>query len=273
MAGRALHQRTSTTLSATFLDVGQGDACVLELPRGRVVVIDAGGSFDPAFDPGRDVIAPHLWRRGIRRIDLLVLSHPHPDHANGLPFLVENFPVGAIWTNGQASALPALERLRVAARERAVPFEAPHSLELSGVRLTPLGPLDEYGRVAADPAWSENDNSLVLAVEHAGRRLLFAGDVEREAEAQLAARAGPIDVIKVPHHGSRTSSTPPLVVAARPSWAVISVGDRNRWGFPHPSVVARWEQAGARVRRTDRDGAVTVHLSRSGGISVETVLK
>ena len=271
--GRAVLQRTSTTLNATFLDVGQGDACVLELPRGRVVVVDGGGSFDPAFDPGREVVAPFLWRRGIRSIDLLVLSHPHPDHANGLPFLVENFPVGEIWTNGQESALPALARLRAAAVARQVPFGEPRPIDLGGARLAPLAPLDDRGGVAADPAWSENDNSLVLEVAYRGRRLLLTGDVERDAESQLAARAGPTDVVKVPHHGSRTSSTAPLVQAVHPGLAVISVGARNRWGFPHPGVVARWTEAGARILRTDRDGAVTVRVSGGGALSVETVLK
>jgi competence protein ComEC len=261
----------STAVTATFLDVGQGDACVVELPGRKVVVIDGGGSFDPAFDPGRQVVAPFLWRRGIRRIDLLVLSHPHPDHANGLPFLVDQFAVGEIWTNGQESGLPALVELRRRAEARGVPFAVPRPLSLAGVGLKPWSPLDEAGRVAPDAAWGENDNSLVLELSHGGRRLLFTGDIEREAEARLG--AGPVDVVKVPHHGSRTSSTEALVGALRPKLAVISVGERNRWGFPAPSVVARWQEAGAEVRRTDRDGAVIVRVSAGGSLDVEQVLK
>ena len=273
MAGRALLQRTSTTLVATFLDVGQGDACVLQLPRGRVVVVDGGGSFDPGFDPGQDVVAPFLWRLGIRRIDLVVMSHPHPDHANGLPFLVDNFTVGEIWTNGQPSALPALQRLHVSAAARKVPFGEPRPLDLGGAQLTPLAPLDDAGHLAADSAWSENDNSLVLEVAYGGRRLLLTGDIERDAEAALQPRLRSVDLIKVPHHGSRTSSTAALVDAARPALAVISVGARNRWGFPHASVLSRWREAGARVLETDRDGAVTVEVGRAGALQVETVLK
>ncbi len=257
---RAGLQRASTQLVATFLDVGQGDACVLQLPHGRVVVIDGGGSFDPAFDPGEQVLAPFLWRQGIRHIDLIVLSHPHPDHANGLGFLVENFAVGEVWTNGQPTTQPGTVRLLAAAAQRGVPVRLPRPLELAGVRLVPL-----TGMSGADPAASENDNSLVLALEYAGRRLLFAGDLEADGEAALLATGGlRADVLKVPHHGSRTSSTEPFVAAVHPSLAVISVGERNRWGFPNPAVVARYLAAGARVLRTDTDGAVAVSLSADG---------
>ena len=225
-----------------------------------MVVIDGGGSFDPAFDPGEQVLAPFLWRQGIRHIDLIVLSHPHPDHANGLGFLVENFAVGEVWTNGQPTTQPGTVRLLAAAAQRGVPVRLPRPLELAGVRLVPL-----TGMSGADPAASENDNSLVLALEYAGRRLLFAGDLEADGEAALLATGGlRADVLKVPHHGSRTSSTEPFVAAVHPSLAVISVGERNRWGFPNPAVVARYLAAGARVLRTDTDGAVAVSLSADG---------
>jgi competence protein ComEC len=262
LLARAGLRHTSTRLTATFLDVGQGDACVLELPRGKVVVIDGGGSFDAGYDPGEQVVAPFLWRRGIRRIDLIVLSHPHPDHANGLGFLVEHFAVGEVWTNGEETSQPGTVRLLQAAAERGVPVGLPRPLELGGARLVPLA-----GAAGPDAARSENDNSLVLAVEHGGRRLLFAGDVEADAEAALIANGGvAADVLKVPHHGSRTSSTAPFLAAVHPQIAVISVGDHNRWGFPHPSVLARYAAAGARVLRTDLDGAIAVTVTAGGTI-------
>jgi competence protein ComEC len=270
--GRAYLRATSRTLTATFLDVGQGDACVLELPRGHVVVVDGGGSFDPRFDPGRQVIAPWLWRRGIRRIDLIVLSHPHPDHANGLATLVEQFPVGEIWTNGQETSQPGTVELLAAARRRGVALGPPRALALGGADLWPVWPLDETGAIATDPARSENDNSLVVGVRWRDRRLLFAGDLEAEGETTLLARAGPsltADVVKVPHHGSRTSSTAAFVAATHPSLAVVSVGERNRWGFPNPGVVERWRAAGARLLRTDRDGGVTVTVDNDGRVAVE----
>ncbi|HEY7956543.1 MAG TPA: DNA internalization-related competence protein ComEC/Rec2 [Polyangia bacterium] len=264
--------RASTRLTAHFLDVGQGDACVLELPHGHAVVIDGGGSFDAGFDPGQTVLAPFLWRRGIRRIDLIILSHPHPDHANGLGFLVENFPVGEVWTNGEETTQPGTVRLLAGARARHVPLGPPRTKQIAGVTFRPLAPLDEKGAIAIDPALGENDNSLVVAVEYAGRRLLFSGDIEAQAESRLITSGGlASDLVKVPHHGSRTSSSAPFVAAVRPRLAVISVGDHNRWHFPNPGVVARWRQAGARVLRTDLDGTVTVALSANGALTISTM--
>lgn len=269
-AWRIVARATSTTVRATFLDVGQGDAAVIELPHGRVMVVDGGGSFDPAFDPGQQVIAPFLWRRGIGHIDLLVLSHPHPDHANGLATLVDDFPVGEVWTNGQQTKQPGTLKLLAAAARHGVPLGRPRALELGGASIRPLAPLDENGTVATELGRSENDNSLVVDLSWRGRRMLFLGDVEAEGEASLLARAGPslaADVVKVPHHGSRTSSTAPLVAATHPQLAVISVGERNRWGFPNPGVMARWQGVGARVLRTDRDGGVTVTIDGRGRVA------
>lgn len=263
-AWRVVARAGSQTVTATFLDVGQGDACVVELPHGHLLVVDGGGSFDPKFDPGQQVIAPLLWRRGWSRIDLIVLSHPHPDHANGLAFLVDHFAVGEVWTNGEETSQPGTVALLAAAARRHVPVAAPRSIELGGARIEPLG------ATVADAARSENDNSLVVTVGWRGRKILFAGDLEADGEAGLVA-LGPIaaDVVKVPHHGSKTSSTPPFVAATHPSLAVISVGEHNRWGFPNPAVVARWRGAGARVLRTDRDGGVTVTLDRRGTVAAE----
>ncbi|MCU1280590.1 MAG: internalization-related competence protein ComEC/Rec2, partial [bacterium] len=269
-AWRAWSRAHRQTLTATFLDVGQGDACVVELPHGRVMVVDGGGSFDPTFDPGQQVIAPFLWRRGIGRIDLIVLSHPHPDHANGLGTLVEQFEVGELWTNGQETKQPGTVALLAAAARRHVPVGVPRPIDLGGATVRPLWPYDEHDSIAVDPARGENDNSLVVTLGWRGRSLLFAGDVEGEGETALIARAGPslaADVVKVPHHGSKTSSTAELVAATHPSLAVISVGERNCWGFPNPGVLARWRGAGARVLRTDRDGGVTVTVDKRGRVA------
>jgi competence protein ComEC len=271
-AWRGWSRAHSETLTATFLDVGQGDACVVELPHGRVMVVDGGGSFDPKFDPGQQVIAPFLWRRGIRRIDLIVLSHPHPDHANGLGTLVEQFDVGEVWTNGQETQQPGTVALLAAAARRHVPLGSPRPIELGGATVRPLWPYDENDTLAVDPARGENDNSLVVTVGWRGRSLLFAGDLEADGESALLARNGPtlpVDVVKVPHHGSKTSSTAELVAATRPSVVVISVGERNRWGFPNRGVMARWRGAGAKLWRTDRDGGVTVTVDKHGQVAAE----
>jgi competence protein ComEC len=269
--GRVAARRLSSSVEIVFCDIGQGDAAVLFLPRGHVVVIDGGGSMDPAWDPGRELLAPLLRRRGVTRIDLVVLSHPHPDHANGLAALVEEFEVGELWTNGAETQQPGTVRLLAAAARRAVPVGRPRRLELAGVRLEPHGPRAFDGRIALDEALSENDNSIVLELAFGGRRVLFPGDAEREAEARLVAAGLPrVDVLKVPHHGSRTSSTEALLAATRPAIAVASLGVRNRFHFPHPDVVARYEAAHVPLYRTDRDGAVTVTISPSGRLAIAT---
>src|SRR4029077_6765499 len=139
-------------VTLTFLDVGQGDACLVELPDGKTLLVDGGGSFDPPFDPGSGVIVPWLHRRGVRRIDVVVLTHPHPDHANGLGAVVEQFHVGEVWTNGAHSTLPGLVRLERAAAARGAPVVRPHSLAAGGATVEVLHPLVD-GVVRALPAW------------------------------------------------------------------------------------------------------------------------
>jgi competence protein ComEC len=264
MGGAELARRHRTTLTAVFADVGQGDACLLELPGGRAVVVDGGGSFADDFDPGDQVLTPLLRRRGVRRIDLMVLSHPHPDHANGLATLVDRFPVGEIWTNGQETRQPGTLRLLAAAARRGVPVSRPRPLELGGVRIESLH--------EPRPGYSENDSSIVLRLSHGGRALLLPGDAEAAAEAALVARGGAhADVLKVPHHGSRTSSSDAFLDAVAPAVAVASLGARNRWRFPRPEVVARYAARRISFHRTDQEGAVTVTIDAGGRITARGV--
>ncbi len=265
-----VERRVLGRVRITFLDVGQGDAAVIELPSGGAIVIDGGGSIDPKFDPGEQILAPFLWRRGIRHIELIVLSHPHPDHANGLGYLAEHFPVDMIWTNGQETEQPGTVRLLKAAHDRGIPLREPTRLQLDGVTLTPLAPLAGT-HVETDAALSENDNSLVVSVAYGNRRILFAGDVEAEGEAQVAARPCSADILKVPHHGSKTSSSDGFVSAVHPRYAIISAGADNRWGFPHAQALEAYAREGAEVLRTDELGAITATVDRSGRLSMSWV--
>ncbi len=259
-------------VTVTFLDVGQGDATVIELP-GETWLIDAGGRlFDPpgqhapgrhaAADPGEQAVWPFLRARGTRRLDLVVISHPHPDHYGGLAALARHMPIGELWITGDDAHDPRWDALLadLAARGVRVTIPAPGQPHArAGARLLTLAP------AAPDPDRSVNDNSLVVRLDYAGRSILFTGDVEGEGEAALPAAAlTHVDIVKVPHHGSRTSSSPALVAATTPSLAIVSCGRRNRFGFPAPQVVDRWLASGARVLRTDRDGAITVRIAPSG---------
>ncbi len=278
----------------TFLDVGQGDAAVLELPGGAVWLVDGGGlPFVPHADrlapaerrrlaqlPGARSVVPFLAARRIDRVDVVVISHPHPDHYEGLRAVVRAVDVGAVWVpRPPPERAPArsyrqlLDELR--ARGAAVvhpPLDLPHTY--GAARVTALGPRYLGTTAASDPVMGANDNSLVLQLDVGGRRVLLAGDVEHEAEELLVARHGRglgADVVKVPHHGSATSSTAAFVAATAPAWAVVSCGPANRFGFPSETVVARWRAAGATVLRTDRHGAVTVELEPDGTMRVETI--
>jgi competence protein ComEC len=272
----------------TFLDVGQGDAAVVELPGGEAWLIDAGGlpSHGGGLDaaaaarlaerPGERAVLRYLDHRRIRRLRLVLLSHPHPDHFAGLRAVARAVPIDELWLAAPSREQPMsaeMHALLIDLAMRGTRVVAPPlgvARSVRGVELEVLGPRLAGSAAAVDPTASVNDNSLVARVRFAGRAVLFAGDLEEEGEQLALAADLAADVVKVPHHGSRTSSTAALVAAAGARWAVVSCGGGNRFGFPAPEVVARWEAAGATVLRTDLDGAVTARISPSGRLSVAT---
>ena len=267
LAGRALLRRWDRGVHVTFLDVGQGDAALIEGPAGFVALVDGGGSIDGTFDPGARVIEPVLRRKVIGRVDLVVLSHPHPDHMNGLFRVLERFDVGTLWSAGDGAGNPDYDRLVALARRRGVAVEVPRPLARAGLQLQPLGPFvgDE---IAAPAGLDANDASLVVRLDFAGHRILFTGDIEAQGEAELLGRhdaaALACDLIKVPHHGSRTSSGDALLGAVHPGRAVMSLGRQNRFGFPRPEILERYRVHDVQVLRTDRDGAIAVDLAADG---------
>lgn len=274
-------------LRVAFLDVGQGDAAVVEVPGGPVWLVDAGGRpFAGAGsaaerrwhgeEPGRNALLRYLRARRIHRIDLVVLSHPHPDHYAGLGALLGEIEIGELWAARPAAPVhPNYAALVAALQRTGARLVAPPlgvARRSGGAALEVLAP-GRPGRPAeVDPVLGVNDSSLVVLLRYAGRRLLFTGDLEAEGEASLLASAGAAvraDVVKVPHHGSRTSSTPAFVAATAAGAAIVSCGPGNQFGFPAPAVLARWQESGARVWRTDLHGQVTVTVSPGGGIEVQ----
>jgi len=242
-------------LHVTFLDVGQGDAIVIRSPHGRTWMVDAGGSFDARFDIGEAVVGPYLWRDGAPVLRGLVLTHAHPDHVGGVPFLLRAFDVREVWEGiaprsdrAYDELAAALTAARVARRAVSRGLEA----EWDGVHVSILGPAPP----SRAPWRTRNDDSVVLALRHREIVLLLTGDVEAAGESALdVPRAF---ALKVAHHGSRSSSTARLLARAAPRLAVVSVGDHSRFGHPHPEVVARYQAAGIPLLRTDRDGAITL---------------
>jgi competence protein ComEC len=235
-------------LHVSLLDVGQGEAIVVRSPAGRVVVIDAGARYPSGHDLGEQVVAPFLWRLGARRLERLVLTHVHRDHVGGAAFLLRSFDVGVVWEP------PFL----IGDREAAPPTDAARRCVARGVRegwdgvdVRVLGP-----RGADVPRASANDRSLVLSVGFGAVRVLLSGDVEKAGERGLD--LGRHLIVKVPHHGSRSSSSEDLVRRAAARVALVSCGANNAFGHPHAEVLERYEQHGARIHRTDREGSVSV---------------
>ena len=218
-------------LRVIVLDVGQGDAIVIETPHGPTLLVDAGGGGAFRLDAGERVVAPVLWNRGTLRLGAAVTTHDDQDHAGGMPVIRRLFKIGQAWS---------AEALRAGPRE------------IGGVRLTGLPGVDSAA------ARSRNDNALALRIDHGQVSFLLASDITAATEARLLADGIPLgaSVLKVAHHGSRGSSTSAFLRAVSPRVAVISVGGRNSYGHPAPQTLARLDAAGAAVYRTDRDGAV-----------------
>jgi competence protein ComEC len=254
-------------LQITFVSVGQGDCAVVEFPGSVVMVVDGGGLFGD-FDVGRQVVAPFLWRRKITQVDLLALSHADFDHFGGLAFLAEAFAPDALWWNGVRGRGVRFAALERALHDNRVQLQAVRSGTrriIGGVEVRVLHP-DAGGG-------SDNDRSLTLQLRFGATTVLLPGDLEAAGErALVAAHGGALHstILKVPHHGSRTSSTAALLDATAPRLAVISAGADNRFGFPHATVLDAYRTRGTVVLRTDRDGAVTLRITADGRIDIRT---
>ncbi len=245
-------------LRVTFLDVGQGDAILVEVPGGPSLLVDGGPGGSARFDVGERVVAPFLWNRGYQRLDVVAATHADSDHSGGLAAVFRRFTVGEVWENGRwgighEDVVTALARAR--APRRVVTAGA--RMWLGDALVTVLNPSSGPGE---ESLTGENDQSLVLRLDWRGVALLLTGDLTAGGEERLIEARAPLaaTVLKVAHHGSRTSTAEAFVGASGPRFAVVSVGARNPFRHPGPEVLARLSDAGARVYRTDRDGAVLV---------------
>jgi competence protein ComEC len=233
----------------------------VRLPDTRVMLID-GGVGKP--DMGRIVIAPFLWSRGIKNIDYLVLSHAHPDHFGGLKYIINNFSIGEVWTNSfitsdEISILTGAEKESFTHRV----LSKGDMLEGEDYKITVLHPYSSFFAGSPRGEFSnENSRSLVLKIDMEKNSILFTGDIEEEAEESLLYSAGWLrsDILKMPHHGGRTSSSIRFINAVKPRIAVVSAGKNNPFHHPHASTLQRYKEAGVQIFRTDRNGAITVRF-------------
>ncbi|MBL4637411.1 MAG: MBL fold metallo-hydrolase, partial [Kofleriaceae bacterium] len=229
--------------------------------------------------PARRALLPYLRHRRIDAIDLAILSHPHPDHYLGLQAVAREMPIAELWSVHEKRETPGQFELWLERLERGGTVVRQPRLGLAwserGVDLQVLWPRYEGPIAAPDPILSVNDNSLVVRIDFAGRRILFTGDIESEAEELLVSEYASelvADVVKVAHHGSPTSSTRAFAEAIGPAVAVISCGVANRFNFPGPEVVDRWLDSAHLLLRTDEVGSVSVEISRDGEMQIETSL-
>ena len=271
MVGLAVAHRSDGSARITILDVGQGDAILVEGGQGGRMLVDGG--------PDPDRLLVELDRRlppWDRRIDILVLTHPHEDHVAGMALLLERYRVGKVFETGMRGLGPGYKafagRLRSSPSPPVATLATGGRIALDGIRLDVIWP--DPGTVPVDPpdgGRAINDASIVFLGEVAGRRFLLTGDVEDDVDPILAARGlPPIDILKVAHHGSGSASTAGFLATVQSRIAVVSAGSDNPYGHPARSTVDRLGASGARVLRTDTDGSVTVTIDPKGEIRVAT---
>lgn len=249
-------------LRAHFLDVGQGDAIFLELPDGRVMLIDAGPN-----EAGTKVVS-YLREHGVKRIDFLIATHPHADHIGGMDAVIRSFDIGAVYMPRVATGTKTFEEVLLALKEKGLKAKEAKS----GVSV-PVGEGLTAEFIAPRGSGYEDLNnwSSVLRVCYGDVALLFAGDAEADSEMEMLEAGVPLraDLLKVAHHGSSSSTTPRFLQAVRPKYAVISVGAGNDYGHPHKETLKNLEKAGVQVYRTDRCGTV-VFRSDGRTLAVES---
>ena len=259
-------------LHVSFLDVGQGDSAFIRLPRGSTLLVDTGGlAGTTTFDIGDRVVAPVLRAAGVRRLDYLVLTHGDPDHIGGASAIIEEFRPRHILEGTPVPRFVPLQVLHAAASARRLDWRtvtAGEHLRLDEVEISVLHP--------SPPDWERqrvrNDDSIVLDLRWHDVSIVLTGDIGKAVERGLipSLTTAPLRIVKVPHHGSLTSSTPEFIGALNPRMAIFSAGRNNRFGHPAPEIVERYQSAGVQILRTDQHGEIDI-TSNGHSLSVTTV--
>ncbi|MBI1824236.1 MAG: DNA internalization-related competence protein ComEC/Rec2 [Nitrospirae bacterium] len=261
----------SRELQVTFLDVGQGDSALIEFPDRTTILVDGGGKYHE-FDLGRLVVAPFLWNKGIQKIDTLIATHPQADHIGGLIYVMKKFPVKEVWTNGAVKESHISEEFDDTLREMQLKSKVVQNgdtSQIGNLKLTVLNP-DLKNPTLSRSHSHENNEGIVLKVDYNLRSLLLTADIEKEAEQKMM-REHPgmkVTLLKVPHHGGKSSADPDFIGGLSPEIALFSVGLHNPYHHPSTEALRLYHQIQSRIYRTDRDGSL---LFRTDGTRFETL--
>lgn len=247
-------------LRVSFIDVGAGDSILVEFPGGETMLIDGGGK-SRTFDMGRTVVAPYLWNRNIRKLDYVVMTHPHLDHFGGLIYIMENFETGRLLHNGEISDLLTFQMFQERAQNISslVISSDTDPIKIGEVMLEVINP-PPYNNLLLEDT---NYNSVVLRISYQSQSILLTADIENEAMARIAKSGRNIksDIVKLPHHGARHSSEDEFIRKTGALIGVISVGE-NQFGHPNPATVDKFRKTAKNIYRTDRDGAVIIEINK-----------
>ena len=268
-----MHRFEQGRLSVTFLDVGQGDSALISFPNGKLMLLDSGGTIprELQFHEGEEVfiedrislgeaaVSPYLWQRGIKRLDFIAASHGHSDHTQGFEDIGKSFEIGEAITGVIPTNDAQFDAFRKAANlnnAQIKSWKRGDTFEIDGVKIEVLAPFEDTlkAEVAA------NNQSLIIRIQYGERSFLLTGDAEKEVEKRLSLEAENFqsDVLKVGHHGSRTSSTAEFLAKVQPKFAVISVADPSPFDHPHPETMEGLGKIGAKILQTSKCGAITI---------------